>query len=100
MKTKKSKAIDPENPPLTDAQLRKFHPLSPKRRAMFHRAYINTFKKEPPIMGRPPKNADEKYRDVHIRLHPQALAWAKQEAKHRGIGYQTVINEALLHRAV
>lgn len=99
MKTKKSNANDPENPPLTDAQLREFRPLSPKRRAMFRQAYIHTFRKEPPVMGRPPKDADEKYRDVHIRLHPQALAWAKQEAKRLGIGYQTVINEALLHRA-
>jgi hypothetical protein len=50
-------------------------------------------------MGRPPKGPSEKYHDVHIRLHPQALAWARAEAKKRGIGYQTVINEVLLHRA-
>jgi predicted DNA binding CopG/RHH family protein len=31
-----------------------------------------------------------------IRLHPKAIAWAKREAKKRGIGYQTVINETLL----
>jgi predicted DNA binding CopG/RHH family protein len=49
-------------------------------------------------MGRPPKKANEKYQAVHIRLHPQALAWAKAEAKKRGIGYQTVINETLLHQ--
>jgi predicted DNA binding CopG/RHH family protein len=99
MKTKKNKAIDPENPPLTEAQLQKFRPLSSKRREMFRQAYLKTFKKEPPVMGRPPKDAAEKYRHVHIRLHPQALAWAKQEAERRGIGYQTVINETLLHRA-
>ena len=99
MKTKKNSSIDPDNPPLTAAQLKKFRPLSPKRRAMFRQAYINTFGKKPPVMGRPPKSVGQKYRDVHIRLHPRALAWAKLEAKRRSIGYQTVINEALLHRA-
>jgi hypothetical protein len=29
-------------------------------------------------------------------LNPAVLAWAKREAKRRGIGYQTVINETLL----
>jgi hypothetical protein len=29
-------------------------------------------------------------------LSPKALAWAKKEAKRRGVGYQTVINETLL----
>ena len=99
MNTKKSKFIDPDNPPLTEAQLREFHPLSARRRAIFRKAYINTFKKKPPKMGRPPKRSHEKYREVHIRLHPEALAWAKAEAKKRGLGYQTVINETLLHRA-
>ena len=99
MNTKRNKATDPDNPPLKAAQLREFRPISPKRRAMFRRAYINTFRREPPAMGRPPKGADEKYRDVHIRLHPTALTWAKHEARRRGIGYQTVINETLLRRA-
>jgi uncharacterized protein (DUF4415 family) len=48
--------------------------------------------------GRPPKGAD-KYTPVSVRLHPMVLAWAKREAKRRGIGYQTVINEALLKAA-
>ncbi len=48
-----------------------------------------------PRRGRPPKGAT-KYRPVSIRLHPRILAWAKKEAKRRGLGYQTVINEALL----
>lgn len=46
--------------------------------------------------GRLIKNEDEKYESISIRLHPKALAWAKQEAQKRGIGYQTVINELLL----
>jgi uncharacterized protein (DUF4415 family) len=45
--------------------------------------------------GRPPKG-DEKYAPVSIRLHPRVIAWAKREAKRRGLGYQTVINEALI----
>jgi predicted DNA binding CopG/RHH family protein len=48
--------------------------------------------------GRPPKGED-KFRPVSIRLHPRALEWAKKEAKKRGIGYQTVINEILLKKA-
>ena len=46
--------------------------------------------------GRPPKQEDEKYEPIYIRLHPKILAWAKQEAEKQGIGYQTVINETLL----
>jgi uncharacterized protein (DUF4415 family) len=45
--------------------------------------------------GRPPKGAD-KYTPVSMRLHPRVVAWAKREARRRGIGYQTVINEVLL----
>jgi len=52
-----------------------------------------------PPRGRPPKKDHERHRPVTIRLHPQALAWAKREAKRRGVGYQTVINEALLRLA-
>lgn len=48
-----------------------------------------------PRRGRPPKGP-AKYRAVSIRLSPKALTWAKKEAKRRGIGYQTVINETLL----
>lgn len=48
-----------------------------------------------PSRGRPPKG-EEKCVPVAIRLHPRIIAWAKKEAKRRGLGYQTVINEALL----
>ncbi|MGK5081980.1 BrnA antitoxin family protein [Bdellovibrionota bacterium FG-1] len=51
-----------------------------------------------PSRGRPPKG-DDKYEPVSIRLHPKALKWAKKEAKRRGVGYQTVINEVLLKKA-
>ena len=50
------------------------------------------------VRGRPPKGQD-KYKPIQIRIHPKALRWAKAEAKHRGIGYQTVINQVLLGRA-
>src|SRR6266566_3934073 len=46
-----------------------------------------------PRRGRPPKQHHERHKPVSIRLHPHALAWAKQEAKRRGVGYQTVIND-------
>ena len=48
-----------------------------------------------PRRGRPPKGA-EKYTPVSIRLDPRVLAWAKREAKKRGLGYQTIINRVLL----
>jgi uncharacterized protein (DUF4415 family) len=52
-----------------------------------------------PPRGRPPKAHHERHRPVSIRLHPKAIAWAKQEAKRRGVGYQTVINDILLRHA-
>ena len=51
-----------------------------------------------PQRGRPPKGG-EKYKAVSIRLHPKVIEWAKREAKRRGVGYQTVINETLLKKA-
>lgn len=49
--------------------------------------------------GRPPK-AQDKYQPISIRLHPKVVEWAKREAKKRGVGYQTIINEVLLKKAV
>jgi len=49
--------------------------------------------------GRPSKIAGEKFRAISIRLHPKILLWAKREAKKRGIGYQTVINNVLLKKS-
>jgi uncharacterized protein (DUF4415 family) len=46
--------------------------------------------------GRPPKNIRQKFTPISIRLHPDILKWARREAKKRGVGYQTVINEILL----
>lgn len=50
--------------------------------------------------GPAPKPVEEKYCTISIRLHPATMAWAKKEAKRRGIGYQTIINETLLKEAV
>jgi len=35
---------------------------------------------------------------ISIRLHPRVLAWAKTQAKKKGVGYQTVINDILLKK--
>ena len=48
--------------------------------------------------GRSPKDDGERYLRTTIRLHPKVLSWARQQARKRGVGYQTVINEALLER--
>ena len=47
-------------------------------------------------LGRPLKAADEKHRPISIKIHPDVYRWAKEEAKKRGLGYQTIINETLL----
>lgn len=54
---------------------------------------------EPPKRGRPVKDDNERYEPVSIRLHPKVIRWARKEAERRGVGYQTVINEALLEIA-
>ncbi len=51
-----------------------------------------------PIRGRPPKADEIRYKPISIRLHPKVLYWAKQQAKRRGIGYQTIVNEVLFQR--
>lgn len=72
--------------------------VTPRETAAFRTAIEATFHVKRLPRGRPPKGPD-KYQDVHIRLHPKALAWARTQAKQRGIGYQTLINEVLLHHA-
>jgi len=69
-----------------------------KEREMYRLAIERKLGRPVPRIGRPPKG-ETKYCPVSIRLHPDALAWAKKEAKRRGVGYQTVINEALLKLA-
>jgi uncharacterized DUF497 family protein/predicted DNA binding CopG/RHH family protein len=97
--TKRSSQADPANPPLSKTQLRAMRRVTPEEHARFQDAYVNTFGKEPPRRGRPRKSLSHKYRDIHLKLHPKALGWAQSEAKRRGIGYQTLINEILLRHA-
>ena len=52
-----------------------------------------------PPRGRPSKPEAEKYQAISIRLHPRVIAWARKEARKRGVGYQTIINEVLLEKA-
>jgi uncharacterized protein (DUF4415 family) len=85
--------IDPENPPFDFSRARHFTPLE---REEFRKAIERKLNVKLPPRGRPPKKHHERYKPVFIRLHPKALAWARKEAKRRGVGYQTVINEALL----
>ena len=84
---------DLEIPPLTKEQLNRFRSPTPEERKAFSEAVAN-FKKK----GRPAK-VFGKYKPITIRLHPYVLEWAKVEAKRRGIGYQTLINQTLLGHA-
>ena len=73
--------------------------VRPSETRLFRKAYETTFGEQCPRRGRPPKALDDKYRDIHIKIHPRALEWAHARAKRRGVGYQTIINETLLARA-
>jgi len=73
--------------------------VTPEETEFFRRAIENTFGIKRPPRGRPFKHPAKKYKDIHIKIHPDALKWAKSEAGRRGIGYQTVINEVLLDKA-
>jgi uncharacterized protein (DUF4415 family) len=53
-----------------------------------------------PKRGRPEKAGGLKFVPTSIRLHPKVVEWAKKEAKKRDVGYQTIINEILLLKAV
>ncbi|MBI4056021.1 MAG: BrnA antitoxin family protein [Elusimicrobia bacterium] len=73
--------------------------VTPAETSKFRKAIEKTFHVKRAHRGRPPKGRD-KYREIYIRLHPKALEWARAQAKRRGIGYQTFINETLLHHAI
>ena len=62
----------------------------------YRKAIEETLGVKRPSRGRPPKHPSEKFRAVSIRLHPLILKWARKEAKKRGLGYQSIINQALL----
>ena len=100
MRQPKDKDINfKDSPEWTAEDFKRASRATPSERKKFRQAYINTFGKEPPSRGRPAKALHHKYRDIHLKLHPKALEWARSEAKRRGIGYQTLINEILLRHA-
>ena len=72
--------------------------VTPQESQKFREAIAEQFNIKLRKRGRPAKNEQEKYEQISIRLHPKVLAWAKEEAKKRGVGYQTVINEVLLEQ--
>ena len=74
--------------------------VTPEESQKFREAISEQFDTKLKKRGRPAKNEDEKYEPISIRLHPRVLAWAKEEAQKRGIGYQTVINEVLLEKII
>lgn len=66
-----------------------------------HAAVERKLGKKIPKRGRPPMAEEDRAKAISIRLHPRVIEWAKKEAKKRGgrVGYQTVINDALIDRA-
>lgn len=81
-------------PPLTTADFKRARRLIPEEHKRFHKA-VQHFRSR----GRPKKTFG-KYLPVTIRIHPYVLEWAKTEAKKRGVGYQTFINQTLLSHTV
>ncbi len=69
--------------------------VTPEENQKFRDAIAHQFGITPRKRGRPEEDKEE-YEPISIRFHPKIIAWAKQEAEKRGVGYQTVINEALL----
>lgn len=71
--------------------------VTPEENQKFREAISEQFgvrlrKRENPIAS------EEEYKPISIKLHPKVLAWAKEEAQKRGVGYQTIINEVLLEK--
>ncbi|MCM2281716.1 MAG: BrnA antitoxin family protein [Bdellovibrionaceae bacterium] len=83
-----------------DFPFEKARRISSKEVAEGRKAVEEKTGKKRSARGRPAKSSTDKFVATSIRLHPRALAWAKREAKKRGVGYQTVINELLLEKAV
>lgn len=72
--------------------------VTPKETERFRQAIEDKLGVKRPKRGRPTKDPGAKAQPISIRLHPLILAWAKKEAKKKGVGYQTIINEVLLEK--
>ena len=70
--------------------------VTPQENQKFREALVQQFSIS--LRNREQSVKEEEYEQISIQLHPQILAWAKKEAKKRGISYHTVINEALLEQ--
>lgn len=95
----KKKQIEDDDLEVPEFDFSRARRITPEEVQMYRQAFKNTFGYWPPARGRPPKKSHLKYQDIHIKLHPVALKWAKSRAKKQGVGYQTVINEVLLSHA-
>ncbi|MBP7844387.1 MAG: BrnA antitoxin family protein [Proteobacteria bacterium] len=82
-----------------DFPFKKSRRISSKEVTSARKAIENKTGKKRKSRGRPAKSGEDKFVPTSIRLHPKILLWAKREAKKRGCGYQTVINEILLEKA-
>ena len=87
---------DPENPPFDFKRARR---ITPKEVRENRKAIENKLGIKLAPRGRPPKHPLERHTALSIRLHPKVIIWAKHQAKRRGIGYQTFINDVLLKMA-
>lgn len=85
-------------PNLKTFPFRKARRVTRQETEQFRKAIEKVSKTKRAARGRPAKNLEEKYMAISIRLHPQVLNWAKKRAKKTGVGYQTIINEALLKK--
>ncbi len=83
---------------IREFNFKKARRVTPEEVEMFRRAIEEKLGVKRPPRGRPPKEDEEKFKPISIRLHPKVLEWAMREAKRRSIGYQTVINEELLKK--
>ena len=72
--------------------------ITSEETSKFKKAIEKKLETKRPSRGRPPKPHNEKFEAISIRLHPLIVAWAKSEAKRKGVGYQTIINEFLLEK--
>jgi uncharacterized protein (DUF4415 family) len=100
MRAPKDKDIDfSDSPEWTKEDFKRARHFTPEERAMFRAAYINMFGHPPPKRGPLHKHPSERYVPTYIKLHPKVIQWARREGKRRGLGYQTIINQALLRRA-